>query len=166
MGEPLEGRVIRLGWMFGDRIKIIDTSDSRIPTLYTAVYQNRDTRALDKRFGLTGVRVVNGDGQPYEEYKDIVRKLALATEEWAICAPQKVEDVLRYLTRVAMLTGHFFGLPEEDVRKHLTELGIDTAGIDATLTHKDFLNRGAIYLKKMKVESVAVLFPANLPYLR
>src|SRR3989338_1038833 len=69
MSEQLQGRIIHVG---DDQITIYAMNH---PTsLYTAAYQNRDTKALDTMFGLTGEPVARRAGNFVGLLEDELRK--------------------------------------------------------------------------------------------
>lgn len=151
MSEQLQGRIIHVG---DDQITIYAMNH---PTsLYTAAYQNRDTKALDTMFGLTG--------EPVPRESEIARDLVRATGSCSL-GKTEVEEVLRYFAGVARRAGNFVGLLEDELRKHSREgrlSHISEGWVDITLEYNDSMNDGATYFKRITVEERNVLFPANL----
>lgn len=151
MSKELEKRVVDVD---GDEVAVYKINNPE--SLYSAVYQNKDTRTLDERFGLTG--------KPVGPDSETGRYLRLAVGGCSL-GKTEVEYVLRAFVIIAMKNGHFLGFPEEELKQNIKKGKIkmfDEYDLDLALRYKDGMNDGATYLKRVNVEGTDVIFPANL----
>ncbi len=151
MSEQLQGRIVNVG---GDEIAIYDIDQPG--SWFTEIYQNKDTKALDETFGLTG--------EPIEVDSDVAHFLSLATDSCSL-GETEVELVLRYFAGLAKQVGNFVGVPEQELRKNISDGKLrhfDGSDVNRALTYRDGMANGETYLKRINVEGKDVLFPANL----
>lgn len=135
-----------------ERVTIFDMTCT--DSVYSALYENGGTRALDKTFGLTG-EPIPLDGPIADLLKTATGAASLGMTE--------VEYAMQYFTYVAAKSGRFVGLPEDEVRREINEgrvEGLKEGFIDAALTYGK--GTGKTYLNRVFVEGRGVLFPANL----
>jgi len=119
---------------------------------FSGVYQNTDTRAVDRTFGLKS--------KPLG--RDEKRELELATG-FAQLGEWSVEKALQYFSGIASIVGCFVGLKEEEVRDQFREMRVDTYCITAALEYKDWVRHDLpVYLKRIEYEGENILFPCNL----
>lgn len=149
--QELESRIVTLS--DGDEVEIHGPFED--PTsCYTHLYQNKDTRALDERFGMDGKPIPEGDSREH-----FLQKCA------GICSLGKteVESTLRYFVQVAKnVTGNFIGFREDELRAQM-ERSPQLASrlyLDKSLRHQG-RSQGP-YLIRKEVEGQQVLFPRNL----
>lgn len=150
--KNLEGRIVKVK---GDEINVYDIKNPK--RWYSAVYQNKDTKELDERFGLTGDSVKKGS--------EIEKYLNLSTAHCSL-GKTEVEYLLRYFAHLAKQAGNFVGILEKELREHLRKGDLGQAYgegyINLALEYKDYMRKGATYLKRIKVERKNILFPCNL----
>ena len=123
--------------------------------VYTAIYQNRDTRQLDFLFGLYGQEQID---------LQISDKLYLATMASEL-GNDNVARVLRCFMEIAKRSGSFVGLREDEVRAQVRTgqwYGVRERDISHAILYHDMRHGGVAYLKQIRVEGKDVLFPANL----
>ena len=143
--QELESKMVTLA--DGDKVEIHGPFED--PTsVYTHIYQNNDTRALDTRFEMDGKPVPEGDPRG-----DFLSRCA------GLCSlgDAHVESTLRYFVAVAKRAGTFIGFREDEIR---TQMG-NRLSLDTSLRYED--GKQGPYLVRKEVEGQQVLFPRNLP---
>lgn len=90
--------------------------------------------------------------------------MSLATGSCSL-GETEVELVLKYFAGLVKQVGNFVGVPEQEVRKNISEGKLrhfDGSDVNLALTYRDGMANGETYLKRINVEGKDVLFPANL----
>ncbi len=149
----LEPRIIEVE---GDPIIIFEIGKIYPESLYSVTYQNKDTRVLDERFGLTGQTV------SHDSYTSHYLKLSTGS---CSLGDTHVEMMLRHFAILAGQAGNFIGIKEEELKQHL-KLGklkhLSEYNLEKALEYQDWMNKGVTYLQRLSVEGSNVLFPKNI----
>ena len=129
----------------------------------TRVYQNKDTLALDKFYGLNGA--------PVNTHPDVLEFASYNSRGIFLCNPYsnistQVGKVVSSFICFGKSVGNFLGVREDELRGCLkkgflemfTEQDLDTA-----INFKDRVyGSNFSYIKKSEIDGGTVLFPSNL----
>lgn len=131
---------------FGSVIKILLKPG---PKQYGAIYVNEDTLGMDARFGMRGY--------PIDESSETWDWMKRATASHSL-GHAKTEAILFCFADSAKRVGRWVGLNEAEFIKNNEQVRLM---VEAALEFKDTINE-VYYLKRITVEGVPVLIPANL----
>ena len=146
-----------------EKITIWQVNQPNAP--YSAIYQNKDTKNLDRLFCLDGSDIVSNSSR----HKNLERSVELTA-----LGHTHTEHVLRYFVRKAIVANYFIGIKEHEFKKQIFQgenLGnihqLKYKHIQQALDHKDYIEKDGLiervsYLRRINVEGVNVLFPRNL----
>ncbi len=145
----------------GDRVKVIGPIDlDGGHSIH--LYQNNDTRALDKVFRMNGTPNLDYNQEGIEAYLgtcmlgENIRVLDEGID--GFIDNFKARYALAFFVRMAMEAGHFIGFQEDELRAQRKDLDHP---LDVALTYTN--GAPEPYLYRKEVEGHYVLFPRNLP---
>ena len=159
--DPELEEIIEVKLPDGDRVEVLGPIEDTQAGYTLHLYRNKDTRALDEKFGL------NGEPIP-EDFVKSIDSIYLTIGQ-ADLGNVQVSSTLAYFVNAAYVAGWFAGMREEDIRK----LNPSYFHPDLALEHtngnqESYLVKKRVDITRMikgeeKTEAHYVLFPRGLP---